>query len=288
MARPRQTEPVAVGAAGPDGSARPHSGDMTTATGPTNEDAGTVRSVHRALEILSLFDEQHQTRTIGEIVRGTRLAKTTVLRLLVTLESAQMLAATPKGYTAGPGLWRWAYLVQRSWEIPAAAREVMRSLVERERETVNVYVMRGLNRVCVAQEESPLALRHVVRIGDQLPLWAGASAKVLLRDATAETLERVVAAAPAGTVDADRLRAQIHSGAEAGYQVSHGERETGLSAVAVPVTTPDGALVVASLSFSGPTARFPQERIPELVDLLRSAAQALTVQGFDHPIRNPM
>lgn len=288
MARPRQTGPDTVGAVATGAEDRPHSGHMTTTTGPTNEDPGTVRAVHRALEILSLFDEQHQTRTIGEIVRGTRLAKTTVLRLLVTLESAQLLAATPKGYTAGPGLWRWAYLVQRSWEIPAAARDVMRSLVEAERETVNVYVMRGLHRVCVAQEESPLALRHVVRIGDQLPLWAGASAKVLLRDATPEVLDKVVASAPAGALDAGTLRAQIDAGTAAGYQVSHGERETGLSAVAVPVTTPDGALVVASLSFSGPSARFPQERIPVLVALLHAAAGTLTAQGFDHPIRNPL
>ena len=67
----------------------------------------------------------------------------------------------------------------------------MRDLARRHRETVNLYVARDIYRVCVAQEESPQALRHVVRVGDELPLWAGASAKVLLRDATPAVLARI-------------------------------------------------------------------------------------------------
>ena len=115
----------------------------------------------------------------------------------------------------------------------------MRELAARQRETVNVYVARDIYRVCIAQQESPQPLRHVVHVGDELPLWAGASSKVLLRDATPS------AAGPGRPQLAVRGRATssgcsewIDEAAVAGYAVSHGEREDGLSAVAVPDPRP--------------------------------------------------
>ena len=129
---------------------------------------------------------------------ATGLAKTTVLRMVSTLEQSGLLWATPSGYMAGPGLWRWAHLAQRSWELPPDTQRVMRELAARRRETVNVYVARDVYRVCIAQQEGPQPLRHVVHVGDELPMWAGASAKVLLRDASPGLLERIARSSPYG------------------------------------------------------------------------------------------
>jgi DNA-binding IclR family transcriptional regulator len=163
----------------------------------------------------------------------------------------------------------------------------MRELVARHRETVNIYVVHNSARVCIAQEESPMPLRHVVHVGDELPLWAGATSKVLLRDAPASLLERIVQSAPAGRKLLPGLQQGIADTARAGYGVSHGEREVGLSAVAVPILGRQGD-VVASLSYSGPTSRFPDLRIPDLIANLQWAAGQLTDRGFDHPLRSPL
>ena len=123
----------------------------------------------------------------------------------------------------------------RSWELPPETKELMRDLAQRQRETVNLYVARDIYRVCVAQQESPQPLRHVVHVGDELPLWAGASSKMLLRnadDAPARP-DRPELSLRAGL---RRLAARAdRRGRGTGLRVSHGERETGLSAVAVPV-----------------------------------------------------
>ena len=50
----------------------------------------------------------NRTWTIRDIVEATGLAKTTVIRLVSTLELSGLLWATTSGYMAGPGLWRWA------------------------------------------------------------------------------------------------------------------------------------------------------------------------------------
>ena len=79
------------------------------------------------------------------------------------------------------------------------------------------------------------------------------------------------------------LREWIDEAARDGYAVSHGEREDGLSAVAVPVTGQSGA-VVAALSLSGPTLRFTAERVAEFAADLGQVAARMSERGFDHPL----
>jgi DNA-binding IclR family transcriptional regulator len=242
-----------------------------------------VRSVQRALDILSLLTEERPSVSVRDIVEATGLAKTTVIRLVQTLEQSGLLWATSTGYMAGPGLWRWAHLARRSWELPPETQRFMRDLAARQRETVNVYVARDIYRVCIAQQESPQPLRHVVHIGDELPLWAGASSKVLLRNAAPSLLARIARSSPYGDGHVRRLQEWIDEASHQGFAVSHGEREDGLSAVAVPILARSGN-VVASLSLSGPSTRFPDERIAQFVADLRDVAKRMSDRGFDHPL----
>jgi DNA-binding IclR family transcriptional regulator len=258
--------------------------DAGEPSGDAQGESHGVRSVQRALDILGLLTETQPAVSIAEIVRATGLAKTTVIRLVQTLEQNGLLWATAKGYMAGPGLWRWAHLAKESWELPPETKELMRGLAQRQRETVNLYVVRDIYRVCVAQQESPQPLRHVVRVGDELPMWAGASSKVLLREATPLLLTRIARSSPYGPDHAGTLRTQIDEAAVQGFAFSHGEREAGLSAVAVPVVSRTGS-VVAALSLSGPTVRFPDERVQEFVQALTEVADHMAERGFDHPFR---
>jgi DNA-binding IclR family transcriptional regulator len=251
--------------------------------GEEASDGQGVRSIQRALDILSLLSEEQPLIAVRDIVAATGLAKTTVIRIVQTLEQSGLLWATSSGYMAGPGLWRWAHLARRSWELPPETQRLMRELAGRERETVNVYVARDIVRVCIAQQESPQPLRHVVQVGDELPLWAGASAKVLLRNASPALLERVARSSPSGADHLTRLREWIDTAARQGYAVSHGEREAGLSAVAVPILGRSDT-VVAALTLSGPTVRFTEERVAEFIDALLAAATKMNERGFDHPL----
>jgi DNA-binding IclR family transcriptional regulator len=246
-------------------------------------DAQGVRSIRRALDILSLLTDDTPTVSIRDITDATGLPKTTVLRLVHTLEHSGLLWATSGGYMAGPGLWRWAYLARRSWQLPAETQTTMRELGARYEETVNLYVLRDICRVCVAQQESPRPLRHVVQVGDELPLWAGASSKVLLRDAPDALLARIARRSPRGEEHLETLLAWIADARRDGFAVSHGEREEGLSAVAAPVTGRSGA-VVAALALSGPSIRFTKERVSEFAAGLREAAARMSERGFDHPL----
>ncbi|GDY53132.1 hypothetical protein SVIO_037550 [Streptomyces violaceusniger] len=146
-------------------------------------------------------------------------------------------------------------------------------------ESARIYIRQGGSRVCVAQHEGTQQLRHVVRIGEEMPLWAGASGHVLLIGGSARTLSRVAAAAGRGPDFASVLAERARLAAERGFAVSHGERADGVSAVAAPVTDAAGQ-VVAAVGLGGPTSRFTEERVESFCPALAEAAKRLSELGF--------
>lgn len=249
-----------------------------TAAGES-EPAG-MRTVQRAIDVLGLFDEVRPALSLREIVSASGLPKTTVLRLLQTLRINGLLWVDEHGrYMAGPALLRWSRLAEQAWRLPAGAQALLRGLAAEHKETVHLYVRRDIHRVCIAQEEGPQALRQVVRVGDELPLWAGGVAKALLLDAPYPLLLRIAEASPHGAGHLATLRTWIEEARDHGYAVSHGEREEGLSAVAVPVRGKSGT-VLAALSFGGPSTRFTPERVARFAAALREAAGELARAGL--------
>lgn len=238
-----------------------------------------VRSVARALDLLALFTKERTTWTTRELTEASGLARTTVLRLVDTLQQRGLLWPGDQGrISAGPGLLRWANLAQATWRVPEQARRVMRELSDSCGETVNLYVRSGTTRICVGQEEGPRSVRHIVRVGDELPLWGGAASKVLLRGANQESLAAVLALDPRERT-IDELRAEISEAEQHGSVVSHGERETGASGLAAPVVGDDGA-VIAALAIGGPTPRFTDGAVADFDGKVRDAAQRISRIGI--------
>lgn len=241
---------------------------------------GLVRSVQRAMEIMSLLREDHPDVTIKEAIALTGLPKSTVLRLLRTLEQVGLLQVVEPGrYGMGLGLLRWAHMAARSLELPARTTQLLSELAMECQETVSVYSRRDIYRVSVAQFQGPQMLKHIVAIGDELPLWAGASGSILLIGAPDELLSRVAAASPYGAAAQERLRTRVAHATDAGYAKSDGERELGASSVAVPVWSTDHR-VAAALTVGGPSSRFTEERVAGFVDRLRAAAQRVDGDGL--------
>ncbi|MFN2608856.1 MAG: IclR family transcriptional regulator [Acidimicrobiales bacterium] len=165
---------------------------------------------------------------LAGLVSATGLSRATAHRLAVALEAHAMVARTGDGrFTLGPRLVR-AGLVD-------AARMGMERLRDETGESVQLYVRRGDERLCVASLESPHGLRTIVAVGAVLPLAAGSAGRVLRGDE--EALAR-------------------------GWAQSVEEREPGVASVSAAVRDAAGA-VVAAVSVSGPigrTTRFPGRR----------------------------
>jgi DNA-binding IclR family transcriptional regulator len=215
------------------------------------DEDGSVRSVLRAFDLLALFTEHRRTWAVKDLTTASGLAKTTVLRLVATCEQRGLLWTRPDGrITVGPGMLRWAQLANTAWQLPEPVRQVLRDLARECRETVNVYVRSTSVLVCVAQQEGPLAIRHVGRVGDELPLGFGAAGRVL-----------------DGTVGAESAT------------VGHGEPEAGASSVATPVHDGDGRLL-AALAITGPSSRFGSGEVAAFTEALTAASARISQIGL--------
>lgn len=62
---------------------------------------------------------------------------------------------------------------------------------------------------------------------------------------------------------------------QAGYAVSHGERDPSCAAVAAPVFGPDGR-IAGAISLSGPGERFTEEAIERMRNILIPTAEQLS------------
>lgn len=239
---------------------------------------GGVRSITRAVDVLQLFDVDHPTRTLREIVSMTDLPKTTAVRVVATLESLGLLVdQRDSTYGPGAGFLRWVDLARSLWDVSPDVRRVMATLVDTCGETVNIYIRQGLHRTSIAQVEGTTTVRSVVKVGVPYALETGASAKVLLGGAPESVLRQIIDLNP--ELDAGALRREVAGIREAGYAVTHGERELGASAVAAPILSADGR-VIAGLSASGPTSRFTADRVGRYVDGVTDASAEISRIGL--------
>jgi DNA-binding IclR family transcriptional regulator len=181
--------------------------------------------------------------SLPELVDATGLPRATAHRLASALEVHGFVAR------AGDGRFQLGARLSQP-ALPTIARPALEQLREATGESVQLYVRRGAQRLCVEALESPHGLRTIVPVGALLPLDAGSAGRILRENASA--LKR-------------------------GWAESVEERQKGVASVSAPVYE-DGRLV-AAVSVSGPverTSRAPGRRYAKaVVEAARAIEAAL-------------
>lgn len=261
MAAPRPaTTPappgIARGARGPIAAAAPPRLAKGARGAHRTAEAG-VAAVDRALAVLAAFlpgaGEPDRDRSLADLAGRTGLYKSTILRLLASLERANFVQRGPAGrWRLGPAAVALAAAYRRSTRIGEVVGPVIADLAARAQESASFYVRDGEARLCLVRVDAPRSVRDAVREGDRLPLDRGAAGRVLLAFA-------------AGPVAA---REEL-------VFVSRGERTPETAGIAAPVFDQAGALVGA-VSLSGPLHRFDEAAVARMRRAVAEAAGRLT------------
>jgi DNA-binding IclR family transcriptional regulator len=171
------------------------------------------------------------------------------------------------------------------------ARPMLEELHRLTQETVNLYVLDGLERVCVDRIESSQRVRVIVQVGERMPLYAGSAGKAILAFAPSTLVERILEKplermTDNTITDPAKLREDLRSIRNHGYATSYSERFTDVLGLAAPVFDATGN-VIASLNVAGPLVRFGDAEVakyaPEVMRLAQEASQSL---GYIAP--NPL
>ncbi|BAQ11243.1 transcriptional regulator, iclr [Bacillus sp. OxB-1] len=248
----------------------------------TEQDKG-IRSLQRAIDLLECFTMEERELSLTEISKKIKLAKSTVIRLLYTLELNSFVERDPVTfkYKLGKQLYFIGNIAGQSIEIREVAKESMRRLRDKTEETVNLYVLDKESRVCIQQFESSQSIRHIIKIGEKLPLTLGATGKVILAYQSEEFIEQVFKKEDPKR-DFQEFRQELQEIIRNRFAQSIDEREVGSSAIATPIFDVNGQMI-AALSLSGPTTRFKKEVIEQWKDdLLQCGMEISTNLGFQN------
>ncbi|MBY6274840.1 MAG: IclR family transcriptional regulator [Symbiobacterium thermophilum] len=240
------------------------------------EEGQTIRSVERALDVLLCFAGERGGLGVTQIAEKLGLYKSTVHRILAALESRGFVRRDPATgrYHLGLRALELAQVYLSSGDLPTIALGEMLQLRDLAQETVSLYVRDGAERVRVQRAEGPLTVRRVVGLGERLPLYLGASGKVLLAWCPPEERARILdAQLPAG-FDRTALEARLAEAREQGWALSLEEREEGVASVAAPVIDRAGRCV-AALAISGPVSRFTDDRVAMFSRAVQATARSI-------------
>ncbi|RAP74436.1 IclR family transcriptional regulator [Paenibacillus montanisoli] len=238
----------------------------------------TVRAVERALDILLCFTKKKEW-AMTELADSVGLHKSTVHRMLATLEERGFIVrdAASDRYKLGLRIWELSANMSGADDPAVIGLPEMERLRDMLGETVSLYLRDGNERIRIQAVQSIQAIRRVAPIGVRLPLYVGASSKVLIAfEEAAKREELLQDASWPPSFDRQQFQEQMAEWQRLGYAMSVEEREQGAAAVAAPVFSRTGKLV-AALSVSGPANRLTPEIMRSQAPAVIEAARRLGV-----------
>lgn len=251
--------------------------------------ANPVQSVERAIQILELLRDG-PSLTMSEISRHLEVHRSTVFRLLATLESHDLVEqeSARGAYRLSFGLLRLGNAVTGQIDFTRDAQASCETLASHLNETVNAAILDDGYAVTITQAQGDQMV-GVTRqyVGQRGPLHATSTGKMLLTYAEeaefTRLIERGLESFTSGTMtDPDVLQTELETVRRRGWASAVAEWEPGINALAVPVRNAGGE-VVAALSTTAPSFRLPESHFAEMAESLVQEASSLESRlGFFH------
>jgi DNA-binding IclR family transcriptional regulator len=216
--------------------------------------------IGKALDIMAILRASSQPLSLNELTLRVGLAKSSVFRMLHTLEVSGYLERDPAGrYAVSAGVRAWGR-EQFLADLIETAQPIMRGLIAELGETVSL-AMRFDNRIeVVASIESPQLIRMGNTVGRILPPHASSLGKAITAHQTDGVRERLIRSYGLSRftshtiVDEVALKAEYERICNRGYSIDAEESVLEGRCFGAPVFAPKKE-VFAALSVSVPKMR---------------------------------
>lgn len=216
-----------------------------------------VAAVERALRVLTTFRTAGGPLWLHEIADATGMFKSTILRLLETLEDSGFINRLADGrFQLGAAVFDLGMVYKATFQLEHLVQPVLESLSAATGESASFYVRAGDMRQCMWRVESTQSVRHVLRAGVILPIGDTSTGQVF-RQFGGEAVP------PAGD-----LKKAIRESARVDDDQT--------ASISVPVFGSNG--FVGAMSLSGPTGRFTRRNVAAMKVRLADAASGLSRQ----------
>lgn len=233
------------------------------------------------MEILNLFIN-HAALSFQEIIELSGIPKTSVYRMLTSLEEMELLdKGADAKYRLGLSFLKFGHLVSSRLDIRKVAYPVIEDLHRDVKEAVNLIVRDGDEAIYIEKLDTNQKVRLYTAIGRRSPLYAGACSRIILTyllDAEIDVYmnSTELKSFAMGTItDKARLYEVIKQSREDGYTISHSELENHTSAIAAPIFDHKGD-IAAGISIAGIEANYQKENASVFAAKAKAAAKEIS------------
>ncbi|CAO5165518.1 Glycerol operon regulatory protein [Frankia sp. AiPs1] len=235
-----------------------------------------VRSVDRALEILTCFSSAHPRLTLTELAQGVGLSKATTLRIAGSLLAYGVLRRDEDGsYRLGTRLLELAPVAAKGSPVASVTERIVARLAERTGETVLAAEIdwRDRSLVIIQRRDAEHVLGVLSPVGRRSLIANGCIGKAALaslpRDQVVELMPalRLPRRTDRSITDTDAFLAEIDRARERGYSVESGEFATGVAGASVVVL--DKGRAAGAVAVIAPVSRCGSRRLTAIGELVR-------------------
>ncbi|MED1599837.1 IclR family transcriptional regulator [Alkalihalophilus marmarensis] len=249
----------------------------------------TNKTVIKSMKLLHLF-RTNPTLTLNEMVDAAGLPKTSVHRMVTSLEEAGLLQRDGAGsYKLGLLFLEFGQLVTERMDLRKIALPYMEELRDQIGEAVNLTIKDQLEALYIEKLDTTHPVRLFTKVGRRSPLYAGACSRIILAHMAEEDVEsylqeQKLTAYGNGTItDAAKLRDILSDSRKKGIAISRSELENGTTSVAAPIFDFKGE-IAGGLSIAGPSERFSDDKIQQMIDQLKHASYEISKElGYKEP-----
>lgn len=213
----------------------------------------TVPGLERGLRILQMFNRSRTAIKPPEIAEELDIPRSTVHRLLQTLEELGFLKRSDNGgtYVLGPAVLTLGFDYLGSLDIVQLSNSVLAALRDETQGSTHLSVRHGTEIIYLSRHASPAAITSNVGVGTSLPAHATVMGRVLLADLNSAELRALYKEKPLQPYNENTpttltaLERLLSEDRQRGYVISASFFERGISSVAAPVKDHTGHTVAA-------------------------------------------
>ena len=243
----------------------------------STDDKYKLQILSRALSVLFAFSPSRKTRSLDSLAAELDINKTSLLRILRTLEAERFLLRQGDGYRLGPRVLDLSNVFLSTLSVHEVAQPHMSRLAQRCNQTVSLGILDEFDVVYIAIEQAQREVGIQGEIGGRHPAHATGLGKVLLADLNDAELESLLEGRDLKRLthrtiqNSGELQERIKRVRADGYALDDEERGIGIRCIAAPIRD-HTRKVVAALSIAGPIFHMTEEVIPGYLESLREAA----------------
>ncbi|WCK56367.1 IclR family transcriptional regulator [Aneurinibacillus sp. Ricciae_BoGa-3] len=243
----------------------------------------SMQTINRAVQILKCFSKDEKVLSLADIHHRLGLSKSSLQRILNTLVINGFIEKdnTEKVYKLGIELYYLGKLVEEHSHLLTIAKPYLKKLRDRFGESVYLNIIENNQRKCIALEEATHDLMTISYIGQTSPLYAGASAKLLLAFLPYYEITDYIGKVELTPItqstitNKESLKEELMEIKQKGYAISYGERVFGVCSVSAPILY-RGTDLIGGLSISAPMVRVSDTLFNEYVDGIKEAANEIS------------